>query len=102
MATSTIKRPSCYQSTWFTSVTTESFTVSANGNKEITATGTFAGWYHVGVIGNAPGSNTQIFLYGMEVTPSSGSVTVTAWVRNTSSSAVTDTRTFYVLWIKEV
>lgn len=102
MATSTIKLPSCYQTTWFTSITSASFTVSANGNKEITATGTMSGWYPVGIIGNAPGSNTQIFLYGMEVTPSSGSVTVTAWVRNTSSSAVTDTRTFYILWIKEL
>ncbi len=102
MAISTIKRPSCYQSTWFTSVTTESFTVNANAAKEITATGTLAGWYPVGVIGNAPASNTQIFPYGIEVTPSSGSVTVTAWVKNTSSSAVTDTRTFYVLWLKEI
>lgn len=102
MATSTIPLPSCYQATWFTTINTGSFTISANGSKEITATGTMAGWYPVGVIGTYPSSNRQHYLYGYEVTPASGSVTVTAWVKSTVSSSVTDTRYFEILWIKEV
>ena len=102
MATSTIKQPSCYQTIWVTTITSDSFTVSANGNKEITATGTLAGWYPVGVVGTYPGSNRQHFMFGYEVTPASGSVTVTAWVKSTASSSITDTRSFQILWIKEV
>ena len=101
MATSTLKLPSCFQTTYF-STYSKQFTVGANtSTSALTITATRAGCYPAGIIGSYPSSNRTVYVRDVTMSGSSGSVTITFKMSNYTSSSVTDTRYFDVLWIKE-
>lgn len=95
----TLALPSCYQSV-FTSVVSASYNANNSNIKTYTATGTFAGYYPIGVVGYNHGY-TNIRSAGVKITARSvGSVTVEFKIMRDNSTATTSTVRATILWIK--
>ena len=99
MATSTMQLPSCFQTTWITSVS-KSYT-SSTSSQTITQTQTkTGGWYPLGCVGYGHGY-ANVRSAGVKITSRSiGEVQVEWKIMRDNSTSTSATIRADILWIK--